>query len=68
MKFGPKPKLERRNKTTLKECADVMTENCDVIVIFPIYDQFGAMPKPDSGSIVCITYIFINSNFFSYQN
>ena len=39
-----------------------------VIVIFQIYDQFGAIRKPDSGCIVCKTYIFINSNFLSYKN
>ena len=39
-----------------------MSVNCDIIVIFPIYDQFGANRKPDSGRIVCKTYIFINNN------
>ena len=39
-----------------------MTTNQDVVVIFPIYGQFGAIWKPDSGRIVCKTYIFINSN------
>ena len=45
-----------------------MLANCDVIVIFPIYDQFGAIRMPDFGRIVCKTYIFINSNFLSYKN
>ena len=45
-----------------------MSENCDVIIIFPIYGQFGAIRKPDSGRIVCKTYIFINSNLISYKN
>ena len=45
-----------------------MSENCDVIVIFQIYGQFGAIQKPDSGSIVCKTYVFINSNLLSYKN
>ena len=44
-----------------------MSENCDVIAIFPIYGQFGAIWKPDSGRIVCKTYIFINSNLLSYK-
>ena len=44
-----------------------MSTNGDVIVIFPIYGQFGAIRKPDSGRIVCKTYIFINSNFLSYK-
>ena len=44
-----------------------MSENCDVIVICPISDQFGAIRKPDSGRIVCKTYIFINRNLLSYK-
>ena len=45
-----------------------MSENCDVIVIFPIYGQFGAIRKPDSGHIVCKSHVFINSNLLSYKN
>ena len=45
-----------------------MSENCDVIVIFPIYGQFGAFWKPDSGRIAFKTYVFINSNLLSYKN
>ena len=52
-------KLDKRNKTTLKNSDDVMSANCDVIVIFLIYDQFGAIRKPGSGGIVCKTYILI---------
>ena len=47
---------------------DVMWENCDVTVIFPIYGQFGAIREPDSGHIVCKTYAFINSNLLSNKN
>ena len=47
---------------------DVVPGTCNVIVIFPIYDQFGAIWKPDSGRIVCKTYIFIDSNLLSYKN
>ena len=36
-----------------------MPANCDVIFIFPIYGQLGAIRKPDSGRIVCKTYIFL---------
>ena len=39
-----------------------MSENSDVIVIFPISGHFGANRKPDSGRIVWKSYIFINSN------
>ena len=45
-----------------------MPENCDVLVSFLIYGQFGAFQKPDSGRMVSKTYIFINSNFLSYKN
>ena len=69
MKLGPITKLDKRNKTTSNKFDDdVMSEYCDVIVIFPIYGQFGAIRKPDSGRIVCKTYIFINSNLLSYKN
>ena len=45
-----------------------MSENYNVIVIFAIYDQFGAIRKPDSGHIVCKTYVFISNNLLSYKN
>ena len=34
-----------------------MSENCDVIVIFPIYGQFEPIQKPDSGRIACKTLV-----------
>ena len=69
MKLGPVTKLDRRNKTTSKNFEDdVILENCDIIPIFPIYGQFGAIQKLDSGHIFCKTYIFINSNLLSYKN
>ena len=40
---------------------------CDVIIIFPIYAQFGAICNPDSGGIVCQTYIFKKNNLWSSQ-
>ena len=45
-----------------------MSQNCDVIAIFPIYDQFEANRKPDFGRTVCKSYISINSNLLSYKN
>ena len=69
MKLGPVTELDKRNKITSKQFDDdVMSKNCDVIAIFSIKGQFGAIWKPDSGRIVCKTYIFINSNLFSYKN
>ena len=38
MKLGPVTKLDKKNKTTSKKIDfDVMSENCDVIVIFQIF-------------------------------
>ena len=52
-------KLEKRNKISPKKFVDgVMSNNCNVIVIFLIYDQFGALRKPDSGRRVCKSYCF----------
>ena len=68
MKLGPVTKRDKRKKTTRKQFSDeAVSENCDVIVIFPIYVQFGAIRKPDSRRIVCKTYILINSNLLSYK-
>ena len=69
MKLGPATKLDKRNEVTSNKLdGDVMPEYCDVIAIFSIYRQFGAIRKPDSGGIVCKTYISINSNLLSYKN
>ena len=59
--------MKRETKQRQKKKIDrgVMLANCDVI---PTYGQFGAIRKPDSGSIVCKTYIFINSKFLAYRN
>ena len=44
MKLGSVTKLDKRNKATSKNDGDnVMSENYDVIFIFPIYEQFGAI-------------------------
>ena len=69
MKLVPVTKLDKRNKKkTLKKFDDgVMSTNCDAIVIFPIYGEFGAIWKLDFGGIVCKCYIFINSNLLSYK-
>ena len=54
MKLRPVTKLDKRNKSTSKKLNnDVISENCDVIVIFWISGQFGAVRKPDSGQRVC---------------
>ena len=45
LKVGPVTKLDKRNKNLLSKELDndVMSENCDVIFIFPMYGQFGAI-------------------------
>ena len=69
MKHVPITKLDKRNKTTPKKFDDnLMLENCDVIVIFLIYGQFGTTWKPDSRRIGCKTNIFINNSLLSYKN
>ena len=69
MKLGAVTKLGKRNRSTSKKFDDdVMSANCDAIVIFTIFDQFEAIWKPDSLRMVCKTYIFINSNLLSCKN
>ena len=54
VKLGPETKIYKRNETTSKSLDDdVMSENYDVIVIFSVYGQFGAIRNPDSGGRVC---------------
>ena len=67
MKLGPVTKLDKRNTVRSKKF-DEFSESCDVIVIFPIYSQFGAIRKPDPGRINHKTYIFNNGNLLSYKN
>ena len=58
MKLGLATKLDNRNKTTpTKFGYGVMSAICDVIVIFPIHRQFGAIRKPGAGCIVCKTIV-----------
>ena len=44
MKLGPATKINKRNKTVSKRI-DFILGNCDIIVIFPIYSQFGAIQE-----------------------
>ena len=56
LKLGPVTKIDKRNTATLKKIEnDVISRNCDFIVVFPICGQFWAIGKPDSG---CIKLIF----------
>ena len=54
-------KLDKRNKENSKSYYDLILINCNVIVIFSSYGQFGAIRKPDFGGIVLKTYIFIKA-------
>ena len=67
MKLGPVPKIDKRNTET-SIADDILSENCDVIIIYSIYGQFGAIRKPDFGNMVWKTYIFINSSILSHKN
>ena len=50
MKIGTVTKLDKRNKATSKKLSDnLMSKNCDVITVFPIFGQFGKIQKPDPG-------------------
>ena len=69
MKLRSVAKLDKRNTAMSRKIDnDAVLASSDVIVIFPIYGQFGAIWRPDSGRMVCKTYIFINSNLLSYKN
>ena len=71
MKLGPLTKLDERNKITTKKIVyDFISEFCEVIVFFPINDQFGAIRKSDSGRLVCKTSVksFIKSNILFFKN
>ena len=69
MKLRLVTKIDKRNKTRSKKFDDeVMLENCDVIVIFFIFAQFGAVRKPDSGYRACKSYILSNSDLLPNKN
>ena len=59
--------LTRETKQHKKSGSAVISSNCDVIVVSPIYGQFGAIQKPDFGCIICKTYIFIYNNLFIFK-
>ena len=67
MKLGPVSKLDKRN-TARSKIFDQFSESFDVIVIFLINSQFGAIRKPDPERMNYRTYIFNNSNLLSYKN
>ena len=62
MKLGPV------TKTSNKFDDNLMSTNFAVILIFPIYDKFGAIRKPDSEGVAFQWYIFVNSTLSPYTN
>ena len=49
MKLGAVTKPDKKNKTTSKTFDNcIMSRNCDLIAIFLIYSQYGAVWKADS--------------------
>ena len=60
MKLGPVTKIDKKNKTTSKKIDDnVMSENCDVFVIFRILAN---LERSGGGC-----YVFSDSNLFVLQ-
>ena len=52
MKLISVAKLDKRNKKTSKYFDDdLISEHCDVIAIFPIFGQFGAIRILDAYSV-----------------
>ena len=65
MKLVPGTKLEKRNTATSKKLdEDVVSVNFDVLVIFPIYGQFGVIVKLDSGRMVTLILTFLVTETF----
>ena len=65
MKLGKVTKFDKEKLNNVKKFDDnLIFRICDVIAIFLIYGQFGPIWKPDSGRIVCKTYITTSSNFY----
>ena len=52
MKLARVTKLDKRYKLTSQLLMNVILANYDVIIMFPIYGQFGAIRKPGSGCLV----------------
>ena len=60
--------MTRKTRQRQKIVIMIMSANCVVTVIFPIYGQFGTIRKPNSGRMVCNIDIFIKSNLLPYKN
>ena len=68
MKLKPVTKFDKSNTATLKNVnEDIISANCSFFVNLSIYGKFEANRKPDSGRMICNTYILINSNLLPYK-
>ena len=70
MKLRPESKLDKKNTKTsnvLTMTFWIKSASRYIIVVYSIYQKFGAIRKPASVSTVCNTYIFINSKLLSYK-
>ena len=61
MKLGTVAKLDKRKTVTSKKFDhDFMSENCDVIVFFPIYGQSTAIRKLNFERMVFLLNLLFN--------
>ena len=66
MKLGPVTKLHRRNTATSNNLRMMSGRQIVTSLFFsPIYGEFAAIQKPDSGRMVYKIYVFINNNLLS---
>ena len=63
LNFTRKTKQRQKRKLTITSCQKI-----DIVVIFWIFGQFGAVWRPDSDHRVCRSCVFSNSNLWSYKN
>ena len=69
MELGPLTKLHKRKSTMPKTMDnDVISENCDIIIIFLIYSPFGAIWKLDSRPTVCKNFLIVTLYFTKTEN
>ena len=69
MEPGSLSKVEKRNVIKSKKCDnDILSAHYDVIFIFLIYDQFGAIRKLDAGCKIHNIQFFMNNSFLSNKS
>ena len=69
MKFGPVTKLDKRNKKTSKKFDDdIMSGNCNVIVIFQFMDNLEQSESKIPDAISVKLTFSITANFYFAKN